>query len=158
MSLNSEIANYREIAVEGASPIEITIMLCDVLVRDLKQVVEGIRGQRIEDRVRHSNHAFEVLQELEQMLNFHDGGQTARDLEKVYSWVRAKLLEAQIKLQPTIVERQIEFIQELRQSWKKAFTALTQAQARPIVPPELPAADAFGAMDGTTRGSSSWSA
>jgi flagellar secretion chaperone FliS len=155
MSVGSEIASYRTIAVEGASPIEISIMLCDVLVRDLKQVVEAIHGHRIEERVRYSNHAFQVLQELEQMLNFHEGGQTARDLEKVYCWVRAKLLEAQIKLQPTIVEKQIEYIQELRQAWKKAFTALTQA--RPIAPSKLPAADAFGAMDGTVGGSS-WSA
>jgi flagellar protein FliS len=157
MPYSSEIASYRTMAVEGMSPIEITIMLCEVLIKDLKLVVEDIREQQIEKRVQHSNHAFEVLQELEQMLNFPGGGQTARELAKVYSWVRAKLLEAQFKLQPAIVERQIEFIEELRQAWNRAEAALRQAQAPLVVPPELPAANVYGTTSEEGLGVS-WSA
>ena len=70
----------------------------------------SIRDHDIEERVKHSNRALLALQELDLMLDFENGGETAKELARVYSYVRAKLIESQIKLNPAIVERQIEFI------------------------------------------------
>jgi flagellar protein FliS len=118
---NRELTAYREANVQGASPVEVVIMLYDVLVRDLKKVIGAIRASDIQERVDQSNHAFQVLQELECLLDMERGGTTARDLSRFYSHVRAKLMEVQFKLDSAILQRQIEMVLDLRQGWVEAM-------------------------------------
>ncbi len=144
---NRELTAYREADVQGASPVELVITLYDVLVRDMKRVVEAIRAGKIEDRVNHSNHAFEVLQQLECSLDMENGGSTAKDLSRFYSHVRAKILQVQIKLDPAMVERLIGMVLELREGWVQAMTAdaLRATQMIPL-PPRL-ASNAYGGVE-----------
>jgi len=129
MGMSQEVAIYREMAVQTSSPVEVVILLSETLVRDLKRVVDAIRAHDIEERVRQSNHALLALQELDLMLDFEHGGTTAKELARVYSHVRAKLIESQIKLDPAIVERQIGFMDQIRAAWQKAANAQRQAIA-----------------------------
>jgi flagellar protein FliS len=137
--MTQELATYQQMSVEIASPVELVIMLSDALVRDLKQVAATIREHDIEARVKHSNHALQVLQELDLMLDFEHGGQTAKELARVYSYVRAKLIESQIKLDPAIMERQIEFIQQIRQAWQESANSVKLAESSATME-EVPAA------------------
>jgi flagellar protein FliS len=107
--------------IEGASAVERVIMLYEVLVRDLKRVIDALAARSIEDRVNQSNHALDVLQELESMLDMDNGGSTAKDLSRFYSHVRAKILEVQLKQDPAIMERQIGMVAELREGWVAAM-------------------------------------
>jgi flagellar protein FliS len=160
MGMSQELATYQQMSVEIASPVELVIMLSDALVRDLKQVAATIREHDIEGRVKHSNHALSVLQELDLMLDFEHGGDTAKELARVYSYVRAKLIESQIKLSPAIVERQIEFIEQIRQAWQESANSVKLAAPRAM--DEVPAAAEGGssryASVGAEVQSCSWSA
>ncbi len=136
--------------MQGTSPVELVIMLYDVLVRDMKRVIAAIQAGNIEDRVNHSNHAFEVLQELECLLDMENGGSTAKDLSRFYSHVRAKVMEVQFKLDPAILERQIEMVLELRQGWVQALalpsdTAI-QAERIPVTA-EFAAANPYAGVE-----------
>jgi flagellar protein FliS len=138
-----ELTAYREADVQGASPVEVVIMLYDVLARDLKRVIAAIRAGDVQERVNQSNHAFQVLQELECSLDMERGGSTAKDLSRFYSHVRAKLMEVQFKLNPALLERQIEMLMELRQGWVEAMgtpevvpMAMVSASAGPGFYPE----------------------
>jgi len=132
---NREVTAYREADVQGASPVELVIALYDVLVRDMKRLIAAIRAGNIEDRVDHSNHAFEVLQQLECSLDMEKGGSTAKDLSRFYSHLRAKVLQVQFKMDPAMVERQIEMVLELRQGWVEAMAASVDVSGtREIVP------------------------
>jgi flagellar protein FliS len=160
MGMTQELTAYREMAVQMASPVEVVIMLCDALVRDLKQVIAAVRIQDIEERVKQSNHAFLVLQELDLMLDFENGGDTAKELARVYSYVRGKLIESQIKLDPAILERQIEFIQQIRESWQRSVTTAKPSAASS--PRAEKSASSEGALSpyamGAESQSCSWSA
>jgi flagellar protein FliS len=118
-----ELTAYREADVQGASPVEVVIMLYDVLARDLKRVIAAIRAGDVQERDNQSNHGFQVLQELECSLDMERGGSTAKDLSRFYSHVRAKLMEVQFKLDPALLERQIEMLMELRRGWVQAMAA-----------------------------------
>jgi len=160
MGMSQELTTYRQMSVETASPVELVIMLSDALVRDLKQVASSIRDHDIEERVKHSNHALQVLQELDLMLDFEHGGETANELARVYSYVRAKLVESQIKLNPAIVERQTEFIEQIRQAWQEsANTAkLASKSAAGEVPSAAEGASGRYASVAAEAQSCSWSA
>lgn len=161
MGMTQELTAYRQMAVQTASPVELVIMLCDTLVRDLKRVIAAIRNQDIEERVKRSGHALLVLQELDLMLDFENGGATAKELARVYSYVRAKVIESQIKLNPAIVERQIEFILQVRQAWQQSANSVKQpASLSPAseVPASSEGASSRYAVMGAATQSGSWSA
>jgi len=155
MGTNQELTTYRQMEVETSSPVELVIMLYDALVRDLKLVIAAIRVQDIEERVKQSNHGFDVLQELELMLDFENGGSTAKELARVYSYVRAKLMESQFKLDPAIVERQIEFVLQLREAWQQSVTPASAPATE--VPAFFEGAGPYANL-GTEVQSCSWSA
>jgi flagellar protein FliS len=119
----NQLETYREAEMQSASPVELVIMLYDVLVRDINRVMDAIQKDDIEDRVKQSNHAFQVLQQLEDMLDMENGGSTAEDLSRVYSHIRAKVMEAQFRLDKTILRRQVEMILQLREGWQRATSA-----------------------------------
>jgi flagellar protein FliS len=158
MGISQELAAYREMEVETKSPMELVIMLCDALVRDLKQVIVAIRAQDVQERVNQSNHAFQVLRELDLMLDFQNGGTTAKELAGVYSYVRGKLIESQIKLDPAILERQIEFMMQVRDAWQQSVTTMKQsAVAKVEVPAFVPESGPY-ANTGEPVQSCGWSA
>ena len=145
---NRELTAYREADVQSASPVEVVIMLYDVLARDMKRVIAAIRAGDIEERVNQSNHAFQVLQELECSLDMEHGGSTAKALSRIYSHVRAKLMEVQFKLDPLLLERQIEMLLELRRGWVQAMAAPEwSATAGTPAPAELGVYSEAGAME-----------
>lgn len=156
--MNQEVTVYHEMAVQTASPVEVVIMLCDVLVKDLKEVAAAIHIRDIEERVKKSNHALDVLKELDLMLDFENGGQTAKELARVYSYVRAKLLECQFKLDRSIIERQAEFISQIRQAWQDSLTTTTAPKATTEVPPLFEGGGFPYAAAGEEVRSCSWSA
>jgi flagellar protein FliS len=158
MGTNQELTTYRQMEVETSSPVELVIMLYDALVKDLKLVIAAIRVQDIEERVKQSNHGFHVLQELEVMLDFENGGSTAKELAGVYSYVRAKLMESQLKLNPAILERQIEFILQLRQAWQESVTTTTVSKPLAEIPAFPQAGGSLYGSMGEGAQSCSWSA
>jgi flagellar protein FliS len=160
MGTGQEVTTYREMAVQTASPVELLIMLYDRLIADLKQASSAIRAHSIEERIYHSNHALDVLQQLDLMLNHEQGGSIAKELARVYSYVRAKLIEAQIKLDPAIVDRQMDFILQLRQAWQQSLmgqevSATTRQQPDASSSSEV---STYPRTDYVERGSCSWSA
>jgi flagellar protein FliS len=137
MNNNRELTAYREAVLQGTSPVELVIMLYDVLVKDIQRVIVAIQARNIEDRVHHSNHAFEVLRELECSLDMENGGTTAKDLSRFYSHVRAKIMQVQFRLDRAILEKQIEMVLELRRGWQQVLDSPssqpTQAQRVPVM-------------------------
>lgn len=167
MNLKQPELNYQNAAAESAGPIGLVILLYDRLVIDLKAAVEAVRHNDIEARCQAANHAFQVLQQLEGSLDMTNGGETARSLLKVYSHMRAKLLEAQIRLDPVILTRQLDTLLQLREAWNRADcpTAAAPASAEAPLPADSAAAEDLAGIPpalyggvGEERATSSWSA
>lgn len=153
-----ELTAYREADVQSASPVELVITLYDVLARDMKRMIAALQSKNIEDRVNESNHALQVLQELECLLDMENGGSTAKDLSRFYSHLRAKVLEVQFKRDPAMVERQIKMLLELRAGWVQSMAVppdVSSAAKNIPLPPEVVANRYGGVEEGQCCG---WSA
>ncbi len=111
--------SYRRAAVENASAVGLVIILYDVLVRDLKRAIEAMQLHDIEKRSAELKHALLVLQQLEGSLDMESGAEAARNLSSFYSAVRAKVMEAQVKSSPEILDRQIELLLDVRTAWQQ---------------------------------------
>lgn len=119
MNRNHITISYREAAVRGAGQVELVVMLYDILFDDIQRAIAAIRARDIETRTTEIKHALGVLQQLQGTLNFDEGGETARNMNDLYSLLRAKLLEAHLKSSEEILKKQVELLSPIREAWKQ---------------------------------------
>ena len=111
---------YQDSAVRGATPIELVVLLYDSAIEDMRRALAAMKKGEIEARSAAVGHALMVLQQLQGTLDFERGGAAAKQFEQFYSLVRAKLLEAQIRSSPDLMQQQIRFLSEVRDCWTQA--------------------------------------
>lgn len=146
---------YRENAVRSATPIELVVILFDAAIDDMRRAASAVRAGDLEERAAAIRHAMLVLQQLQGTLDFEKGGQVARQFEQFYNLIRARLLEAQLRNSPALMEQQIQFMSEVRDCWAEAEKQLQPKLPAPVVLP-APAPVPDGMEEGGPT--SQWSA
>jgi len=109
---------YRRSSIDGASPIGLMIVLFDTLAGDLRRAAAALHKNDIETRCRELNHAALVLGRLESWVDLENGGESARDLARLYAHLRAKMLEAAGAKSAALLEAQIDLILQVRSAWQ----------------------------------------
>jgi len=121
----------------GLTPL---IALLDTLAGDLRRGAEAERGNDLTGRSHDLNHALQVLAFLEDRLSHGSGGDLARLLANLYRTVRSKIILAQTRRSPAILEEEManilrvrELLQsvELRPAQEGAITLPPVARKRP---------------------------
>jgi flagellar protein FliS len=120
---------YRDEAARGANPIELVILLYDSAIEDMRRALAAMQSSDIEGRSHLVAHALLVLQQLQGTLDFERGGAAAHQFEQFYNLVRAKLLEAQLRGSPDLMQQQLRTMSEVRDCWMEARRALQPAPA-----------------------------
>jgi flagellar protein FliS len=132
------------------------IALYDTLAGDLRRAADAERSNNLEKRCLEVNHALLVIGYLEDAIEQASGGELAKQLVSLYLSLRRKLIEAQAKRSPEILEEQMDRVLRLRESWQKMERSV------PDAPNSLAGAMANREHHGTPAyqpsGSTSWSA
>ncbi len=115
----SQIARqYRELAVKGATPVGLILLLYDMAIESLARAAHEIDAGNIEGRTIELNHVLAIVGELQRSLNFERGGDTAKRLTDFYDVTRNKILEANIKSSKEPIERLSHIFCSLREAWQ----------------------------------------
>lgn len=110
---------YRASGALSNDPLVLVVTLYDMLLKDVHEALTALRDGEIERRANAMRHSFLVLQQLQTHLDMDRGGIVAANLNRFYDYIRAKLLEAQIKADPKIFEQQRIFIVSIRDAWEQ---------------------------------------
>lgn len=127
---------YRQTGAQGAGPLEMVVLLYDVLLDDLRRAVEALRAHDIEKRTAEIQHALRVLEQLQGSLDLDRGGDPAHNLDRLYAAVRGKLIEAHWKASEDLLQRQINLLLPVRDAWHEA--RLRQMPRREASLPDMP--------------------
>jgi flagellar protein FliS len=117
--------SYRQLSVEGASPLELVVMLYDGVITALLRAVNAIEAHDIEGKCRHLNRALAIIIQLEGTLNFEQGGEIARNLKGFYAYSRAKIMQANAENSVESLRSLIEHYTALRDAWNEGERWLT---------------------------------
>jgi flagellar protein FliS len=129
MNPNRTQVAYQEAAVRNANPIELVIMLYDILARDLHGAIEAMEAGSIETRTTKLKHGFLALQQLEGSLPMEEGGDLAAGMSRFYSMLRVQMMKAQVQQDPAILRELIQLLFSVREAWVE----LNNRQASPEV-------------------------
>lgn len=147
---------YQEAAVRNASPIELVIMLYDILARDLHGAIEAMQAGNIELRSARLKHGFLALQQLEGSLNIEEGGELATNMSRFYSMLRGQMVKAQVRQDAAALEELVQLLFSVREAWVELNTKLAGSAQVPL--PETAAPTAEPALDSAQAQTASWKA
>ena len=114
------LKTYRETQIRTASQGSLIVMLYDEALRRIRQAVglmENPAARDIEAIGGHLTKAQDIVIELMVSLDFERGGEIARSLFSIYMFANRELMQANMKKDPSALERIHGLLADLRGSW-----------------------------------------
>lgn len=118
MSQNAS-QTYQTQAIMTASPVQLVAMLYDRAISCLNEAVRAIDAGDIERRCKANTKAIDVIAHLAMTLDTERGGQIAENLEQLYRFMIAQLVNVDVRNDPKPARDVINLLEPLRDSWKE---------------------------------------
>jgi flagellar protein FliS len=122
---------YRQTQAQTAAPGELVVMLYRGAVRFASAAAEAIEARDI--TASHTNlvRAQAIIAELSETLDLARGGEIAKNLQAIYVYLNQRLIEANLRKDPSIAREVEKLLRELLPAWEHA--ARQSAAVRPAV-------------------------
>jgi flagellar secretion chaperone FliS len=108
---------YLATQVSTASQGELLVMLYDTAIKHLRQAIEKMRANDMAGKGILISKAITIVSELQECLNKERGGEIAQNLFHLYLFCNTRLLTANLKVKPEMVEEVITILIGLRQAF-----------------------------------------
>jgi len=115
--MSNPYAQYRQTAIETATPTRLVVMLYDGAIRFLSSALPEMHARRYDAQTRLIGRAQAIIAHLRDTLDFAQGGAVAHDLETCYVALYDALTDANIHDKPERVQQAIDSLRELREAW-----------------------------------------
>ncbi len=124
---------YRNSAVETASPGALLLMLYDAAIQSLEGARSAIEAKDMAQAHRHLTKAQDIVLELMSTLNMDY--EISKSLWSLYDYLYRQLVQANVKKSVELIDEVNSFMCELRETWreavKKAGRTASLGQERP---------------------------
>lgn len=111
------VQEYQKNAVNGASPLQLVIMLYDGALRFLEAGKHAMQQGDLERQNHNLQKAQRILMELTACLDMEQGGEIARNLFALYSYCLNELVTANVEDRPEPIDVCCRILSDLRESW-----------------------------------------
>ena len=127
--------SYQARALEGASPVELTIALYDGIVRFMNEAIEAVEQNDADRRRAAVKRAMDIVMHLQVTLDRKRGGKPAEALTEFYTAIFALMLQGSQANSREKFEQVIANVRNVREAWKQALgeTALNGVDASAAV-------------------------
>lgn len=111
---------YKGVKVNTASPAELTLMLYDGAIKFGNIALVGFEKNDMQKINENLLKTQRIIQELRATLDFKYP--VAKDFELIYEYINRRLIEGNIKKNVEIIEEAIQYIREMRETWKEVMS------------------------------------
>jgi len=118
---------YRKNVVNTSTPQELTLMLYNGLIKNLKLAVQAIGDKDNEGTNNNLAKSQNILEEFMGSLNMDY--EVSNNLYALYDYMYRRLIDANIKKDKAVIEEVIGFAEELRDTWSQAMKLAKRQQA-----------------------------
>lgn len=112
-------AAYANSKIMTASPAELTLMLYDGAIKFCNIAVVAIEKKDIEKAHINITKAEKIITEFQATLDHKY--EVAEDFDKVYKYLKQRLLEANLKKDAEILEEVLGHLRTMRDTWKEVM-------------------------------------
>jgi len=119
MTMSNSALAYRNNAIATASPGDLTLMLYDGAVKFCNLGLMAIEKGDMDGAHQNIVKAQRIIIEFRSTLNFDYP--VAKDFDNAYDVIYERLVMANVKKDPVLLEEALGFIREMRDTWKQVL-------------------------------------
>jgi len=109
-----------ETGVTSASPHKLIVMLYDGALAAIMTAITQMKAGNVQEKGKAISKAIQIIDNgLRASLDKEAGGEIARNLDALYDYMSRRLLEANIKNQPEILDEVRGLLADLRDTWNQ---------------------------------------
>lgn len=137
----SGVSAYAKVGIEtgvaAASPHKLIVMLFDGALTALNTGLMSMRAGQVAAKGKAISHAITIIDSgLRASLDKNAGGEIAESLDSLYEYMSARLMQANLKNQPELVEEVQRLLIDLRDTWN-AIADTPAARGAGLAAPSL---------------------
>ena len=125
---------YQARALEGASPVELTIALYDGIVRFMNEAINAVEQNDADRRRAAVKRAMDIVMHLQVTLDRKRGGKPAEALTEFYTAMFALMLQGSQANSRQKFEQVIANVMNVRDAWKQALAETTSTSVGQAAP------------------------
>jgi flagellar protein FliS len=111
------VATYQEVQVTSRSPLELVVMLYDGAIDALRQARTAMMRRDLRQKRAAIGKALQVVDHLQSTLNLDEGGEVAANLDTLYRDVLSRILEANVRQDPELLDEAVRLLTPVRDAW-----------------------------------------
>jgi flagellar protein FliS len=117
---------YRQTAVTTASKEQVLIMLYEGAIKHLKKASESCQKKDMPGKGVAVGKAHDIIMELSNSLDFTVGGDIAKNLERLYTFMIEQIMQGNINNDPAKFDQARGLLENLLEGWKGAIAQIQQ--------------------------------
>lgn len=117
--INNAASAYKNSKINTASPAELTLMLYDGAVKFCNIALMALEKNDYEKVNVNIIKAENIIVELRRTLDFKYS--VAKDFDNVYEYIYTRLVDANLKKDPEILEDALNRIKDMRETWREVM-------------------------------------
>jgi len=118
MGYGKVLNQYRRTTIETAGKLDLVIICYENAILCLTQAKDHFQEKKLEEKAYKVQKALNIINELQCSLNMEKGGQIARNLDSLYSYITKRLLLGDIRKDLTAYDESIHILNELKEAWQ----------------------------------------
>ncbi len=130
MSNNYGANQYKQTSVTTANRGQVLIMLYEGAIRHVKKAIESIDAKDIPTKCKAIGKTHDIVNELNNSLNFEVGGNIARDLERLYTFMAEQLVKANAENSKEALVSVLKLLETLLDGWRGAVDQVNKGLAK----------------------------
>lgn len=122
---------YQHTQVTTASGVQLIVLLYDAAVQSLQLARESMVNNNHRDKARFLGRAVAIVGELSNVLDLERGGTIARSLQRLYDYMLAEFLQANLRHDVRHLDGPIKCLTTIREAWKQVAQQVVVSHVRP---------------------------
>ena len=122
---------YFRTQVRSSAPLELVVLLYDAALRATATARDAMITRDIPARRAALSKAMAIVNELQSVLDLDHGGTIAEELDRLYTWINSRLLDAVVKQDVKPIDEVRRVLETLRGAWHTIATTPATAGVKP---------------------------
>lgn len=132
MTHPSNTQKYKQTSVKTANRGHLLLMLYEAAILNVKKAIEAIEKKDQKSKAFHIGKAHDIINELQNTLDFKVGGQIALDLDRLYSYMTEQLLKANLHQSSEALGVVLTILDNLLSGWRVAVEQVNRTPSTPM--------------------------
>jgi len=123
--------NYRRTQIETATPLQLVALLYDGAIDNAHRAAKAIVDKDVATKTQAVDKLLAIVGELQSNLDMERGGDIARNLNALYTYMSEQTVQASVKLNPEPLESVVALLETVGSAWREIASRPEAASPAP---------------------------